>query len=83
MESDVDLAAHHALALARARGKVLASVTLRSGAPVDVVDALVRAALRRLGLSTVEVRVVRAAQHGDGRVELASVELSPALAHGA
>lgn len=72
MESDVELAIHHAVDLAKARGKPLASVTLRGAASAAFVEKLARGALMRLGAATAEVRF----EHAAGRVELASLELA-------
>ena len=68
----MELAIHHAVDLARARGKPLASITLRGAASPSVVDTLARAVLRRLGVGLAEIHFEEAA----GRVELASLELA-------
>ncbi len=71
MESDVELAVHHAADLARGRGGQLASMTLRGTGVASAVNAFAMAALRRLGVSCAEIRF----EHDTGPVRLASVEL--------
>jgi hypothetical protein len=73
VEQQVEMALHHALSLARARGGQLAAVTLR-GAEHSGHSLLemARRVLTRLGH---EVEVI--VQPGFGAVELVSIELLP------
>ena len=71
MEKDVELAIHHAVDLASARGKALAKVTLRGAGSASVVDNVARVVLARLGVTCAEVLL----EAGEGRICLASVEL--------
>lgn len=72
MERDIELAVHHAVDLARARGGTLACITLRgSGAAASVVTAVASTAFARLGVGCEEIRF----EDGTGPVRLASVEL--------
>jgi hypothetical protein len=71
VESDVDMAVHHAADLARARGGHLASITLRGDGVASAVNTFAMAAFHRLGVSCSEIRFEAAT----GPVRLASVEL--------
>ena len=71
VERDVDLAVRHAADLARARGRSLASITLRGAGLASAVEGFARAALGRLGVSCGEVRL----EVDTGAVRLESIEL--------